>query len=169
MKNVFTIRVSLYGVLMCFTHRGEKPRTEALERIQVELCAKTQSSCVNGCRRPSTEGRTCCLVGKTLSTNCFAPTVLFDQPIDVRVSTQEIFGPVVSVYPFDEIDAAINLANGLPYAFQATVFTRDLDTALRAATRLDAFRRTCRVRPWNRRDSLHDEGHANQKDDRDSL
>ena len=77
--------------------------------------------------------------GEARSASCFAPTVLFDPPTDARVSTQEIFGPVVCVYPFDEVDAAIALANDLPYAFQAAVFTRDLDTALRAATRLDAL------------------------------
>ena len=50
----------------------------------------------------------------------------------------EVFGPVVCVSPFDALDEAIGRANALPYAFQAAVFTRDLDTALRAARRLDA-------------------------------
>ena len=62
----------------------------------------------------------------------------FNPSPDSRVSTQEIFGPVVCVYPFDQIDEAIGRANQLPYAFQAAVFTRDLDTALRASRRLDA-------------------------------
>ncbi len=48
------------------------------------------------------------------------------------------FGPVICVYPFDEIDAAIAQANELPVAFQAAVFTRDLGTALRASQRIDA-------------------------------
>ena len=52
--------------------------------------------------------------------------------------THEVFGPVVCVVPCDELDEAIARANALPYAFQAAVFTRDLDTALRAARRLDA-------------------------------
>ena len=76
--------------------------------------------------------------GEALSARCYAPTVLFDPPADSRVSTQEVFGPVVCVYPFDRIDRAIDLANALPYAFQASVFSRDLDTALRASRRLDA-------------------------------
>ncbi len=76
--------------------------------------------------------------GEALSASCYAPTVLFDPPGDSRVSTQEIFGPVVCVYPFDQIDEAIGRANQLPYAFQEAVFTRDLDTALRASRRLDA-------------------------------
>jgi acyl-CoA reductase-like NAD-dependent aldehyde dehydrogenase len=51
---------------------------------------------------------------------------------------QEVFGPVVCVASFDELDEAIAKANALPYAFQAAVFTRDLDTALRCCRRLNA-------------------------------
>jgi acyl-CoA reductase-like NAD-dependent aldehyde dehydrogenase len=76
--------------------------------------------------------------GEAVSATCYAPTVLFDPPADSRVSTQEVFGPVVCVYPFDDIDRAIGRANALPYVFHAAVLTRDLDTALRAARRLDA-------------------------------
>ncbi len=76
--------------------------------------------------------------GKAISDTCYAPTVLYDPPGDVRVSTSEIFGPVVCVYPYDDIEDAIARSNSLPYAFQASVFTRDIDTALRASRRLDA-------------------------------
>jgi acyl-CoA reductase-like NAD-dependent aldehyde dehydrogenase len=76
--------------------------------------------------------------GKVLSASCYAPTVLFDPPADTRVSTHEVFGPVVCVYPVDGIDDAVARSNSLPYAFQAAVFTRDLDTALRACRRLSA-------------------------------
>lgn len=76
--------------------------------------------------------------GEKLSDRCYAPTVLFDPPPDARVSSLEIFGPVVCIYPYDDLDDAIARANALPMAFQAAVFTRDLDTALRATRRLDA-------------------------------
>lgn len=76
--------------------------------------------------------------GEALSETCYAPTVLYDPPADARVSTEEIFGPVVCVYPYDDIDDAIARSNSLPYAFQTSVFTTDLDTALRASRRLDA-------------------------------
>ena len=65
-------------------------------------------------------------------------TVLFDPPADANVSTLEIFGPVVCVYPYDALDEAIARANALPFAFQAAVFTRDLDTALRVYARVAA-------------------------------
>ena len=76
--------------------------------------------------------------GEPLSGTCYAPTVLFDPPAAAQVSTQEIFGPVICVYPYDDADAAIAAANGLPFAFQAAVFTNDLRFGLHAAQRLDA-------------------------------
>jgi acyl-CoA reductase-like NAD-dependent aldehyde dehydrogenase len=76
--------------------------------------------------------------GSAGSETTYAPTVLFDPPDDAKVSRLEIFGPVVCVYPCADLDEAIRRANALPYAFQASVFTRDIDTALRASRRLDA-------------------------------
>ena len=75
--------------------------------------------------------------GEPLSRTCYPPTVLYDPPPDVRVSTLEVFGPVVCVYPYAELDDAIDRANSLPVSFQAAVFTRDLDTALRVHARID--------------------------------
>ena len=55
-----------------------------------------------------------------------------------RVSTAEIFGPVICVYGYDSLDDAYRAANGLPVAFQSAVFTKNLDTAMQAIQRLDA-------------------------------
>lgn len=76
--------------------------------------------------------------GAALSTTCYAPTVLLEPPPDCRVSTHEVFGPVVCVYGYDDVDEAIGRANALPWAFQAAVFTRDHATAMHAYARLDA-------------------------------
>jgi acyl-CoA reductase-like NAD-dependent aldehyde dehydrogenase len=76
--------------------------------------------------------------GKAISASCYEPTVLLEPPADCKVSTQEVFGPVVCVYAYDELDEAIARANALPVAFQAAVFTRDHATAMRAYERLDA-------------------------------
>ncbi|MTI63074.1 aldehyde dehydrogenase family protein [Methylophaga sp.] len=76
--------------------------------------------------------------GQTLPFNCYAPTVLFDPPATAKVSNEEVFGPVVCVYPVDDIEQAINKANGLEFAFQASVYSRNIDTAMLAADRLDA-------------------------------
>jgi acyl-CoA reductase-like NAD-dependent aldehyde dehydrogenase len=49
-----------------------------------------------------------------------------------------VFGPVTCVYPYSDLDQAIAQANSLPFAFQASVFSRDIDIALRSARSLDA-------------------------------
>lgn len=76
--------------------------------------------------------------GEKLSDTCYAPTVLLDPPEEVRVSSAEIFGPVICVYSYADMDDALQRANSLPFSFQASVFTRDLDSALKAYSRLDA-------------------------------
>ncbi len=76
--------------------------------------------------------------GETLSQSTYACTVLLDPPESALVSTQEIFGPVVCVYSYDNVDHAIAQANSLPFAFQASVLTKDLDFGLRCSRRLDA-------------------------------
>lgn len=76
--------------------------------------------------------------GHALDNNCYAPTVLLNPPIDSQVMQKEIFGPVIAVYSYDDLSEAIQQANALPYAFQAAVFTRDLDTAMRCYQGIDA-------------------------------
>ena len=76
--------------------------------------------------------------GKKISDTCYAPTVLFNPPVDARVSTMEIFGPVVCVYAYDNIDDAVKQANALPVAFQAAVFSNDNELAMRLYRQLDA-------------------------------
>lgn len=76
--------------------------------------------------------------GKRLSDTTLQPAVLLNPAADARVTTQEVFGPVVAVYRYKELDEAIARANSLPTAFQASIFAQDIDVALRAANRLDA-------------------------------
>ena len=73
-----------------------------------------------------------------LSDSSYACTVLLNPAESSLVSTQEIFGPVVCVYAYDDVDQAIATANQLPFAFQASVLTKDLDFGLRCSRRLDA-------------------------------
>lgn len=76
--------------------------------------------------------------GKRLSDTAYAPTVLLNPPDDARVSAHEVFGPVICVYACDGVDAGIARANAGPYAFQAAVFSRSLDTALHCYHQLEA-------------------------------
>lgn len=76
--------------------------------------------------------------GTRISASCYSPTVLLNPPDDAYVSQKEIFGPVICVYSYDSIDDAVSRANALPYAFQASVFTRNIDTAMYGFKRLNA-------------------------------
>lgn len=76
--------------------------------------------------------------GAKLSDTTYAPTVLMNPPADARISTMEVFGPVVCVYAYDDVDAAIAQANSLDVAFQAAIFSNDLASTMHAYRNLDA-------------------------------
>ncbi len=77
--------------------------------------------------------------GKRLSATTFEPTVLLNPTDDAQISCAEVFGPVVALYIYDELDEAIARANAPDVFFQASIFTRDLDTALGASRRLNGM------------------------------
>ena len=66
-----------------------------------------------------------------------SPAVLVDVPAQCRISCEEAFGPVVAVYPYDQLENAIQQANATPYGLQAGIFTRDLERAFQAARKLE--------------------------------
>jgi len=76
--------------------------------------------------------------GKRVSETVYAPTVLLNPADEALVSQNEIFGPVVCVYSYTDLDEAIARANSLKVAFQASVFTDSIDTALYVSQQLDA-------------------------------
>ena len=76
--------------------------------------------------------------GKKISECCYAPTVLWNPSEDVRVSREEVFGPVVCVYSYKNREEAVERANGLPFSFQAAVFTKDIDRAFYYVRNLQA-------------------------------
>jgi len=65
------------------------------------------------------------------------PTVITGLSPTCRTATEEIFGPVVTVHPFDSEDEAVALANGVRYGLSASVWTRDLSRGHRVAAALD--------------------------------
>ena len=64
------------------------------------------------------------------------PTVITGLPIDCKTNQEEIFGPVVTIMPFDDEQHALNLANGTTYGLSATVWTENLTMAHRVSARL---------------------------------
>jgi aminomuconate-semialdehyde/2-hydroxymuconate-6-semialdehyde dehydrogenase len=66
------------------------------------------------------------------------PTVVAGLPADCRTATEEIFGPVVTVHPFDTEDEAVAMANGVRYGLAASVWTSDLGKAHRMSAAIES-------------------------------
>ena len=66
----------------------------------------------------------------------FEPTLLDRVGPDMRVSREEIFGPVLAITTFDEVEEAAELANRSQYGLVAGVWTKDINKALALASRI---------------------------------
>ncbi len=67
-----------------------------------------------------------------------APTVFDETPPDARIAQEEIFGPVMGITRFRDLDEAIRIANNTKYGLVAAVWTRDINKAMKIATRVRA-------------------------------
>lgn len=77
------------------------------------------------------------VTGGTVTGGLLEPTVLDTPPWDSEVVSKEIFGPVVTVTPFDSFADAIRLANDSDFGLQVGLFTQDVSLALKAVEDLD--------------------------------
>jgi acyl-CoA reductase-like NAD-dependent aldehyde dehydrogenase len=82
------------------------------------------------------------------------PTVLADVADDLKVSCEEVFGPVVVINPYRSLDEALDRANATRFGLQAGVFTSSLSTALDAAERLHFGGVTVNEAPTFRSDQM---------------
>ena len=65
-----------------------------------------------------------------------SPTILLDARREMKILCEEIFAPVVSIFPFDSLDDAIAEINATEFGLAAGIFTRDINTAMAAARRI---------------------------------
>lgn len=68
----------------------------------------------------------------------FEPTVLVDVDHSMRIMTEETFGPVLAIMPFDTEEEAIRLANDTPYGLNSSIWTKNRKKARRVAGRIEA-------------------------------
>jgi aldehyde dehydrogenase (NAD+) len=90
------------------------------------------------------EGAKCALGGHALTGEGFgqgqfvAPTIFTDVSNDMQIAQNEVFGPVVCVIKFKDVEEAISIANDVPFGLAAGVWTRDLHRALYCVDRIRA-------------------------------
>jgi aldehyde dehydrogenase (NAD+) len=113
------------------TQLGPLVSEAQLERVTayVELAQQEGARILSGGER----------LGGSLSKGFFhAPTVLAGVRNDMRVAQEEIFGPVISIIPFDDEEEAIRLANQTEYGLGGAVWTRDVGRAHRVSRAVKA-------------------------------
>ncbi|MFL6414550.1 MAG: aldehyde dehydrogenase family protein [Bryobacteraceae bacterium] len=82
-------------------------------------------------------GARCLSGGETGESAYYKPTVLVDVTPEMPVMSEEVFGPVAPILPFNNADAAVRIANDSPYGLQSSVFSENLHNALSVAHRLE--------------------------------
>ena len=94
------------------------------------------------------------LTGGDLDGDLIRPTVITNADAELKVSCQEVFGPVVTVNRYGTLDEAIELANGTEFGLQAGIFTGSIRTAMRAAQELEFGGVTVNEAPTFRADQM---------------
>ncbi|GGK04066.1 aldehyde dehydrogenase [Lentibacillus kapialis] len=75
--------------------------------------------------------------GKYAHGHYFAPTLFTDCTADMRISQEEIFGPVISLIPVKSFEEAIDVNNGVSYGLSSSIFTTDANRVFQAQRDLD--------------------------------
>ena len=78
------------------------------------------------------------LTGGDREGSTFAPTIVADVKPEMRVSCEELFGPAVAVTPVDDIEDAIALANDSEFGLSASIFTQNIDWAMKFAKEVES-------------------------------
>jgi len=118
---------------------GADPKTDVGPLINADAVEKVMSYIRIGKQE---DGAKLACGGKRLSRGDYAhgyyiePTVFTDATPDMRVSQEEIFGPVTTVIPASSLEDAIQIANGVRYGLSAAIYTQNVNRAFRAMNEL---------------------------------
>jgi aldehyde dehydrogenase (NAD+) len=104
------------------------PRTELGPLVDQSQFDKVMGYIQSGC----SDGATLACGGDRIGDRGYflRPTVFADVRDEMKIAREEIFGPVMSILPFQGVDEAVNRANGTPFGLAAAVWTRDIKKAL---------------------------------------
>jgi acyl-CoA reductase-like NAD-dependent aldehyde dehydrogenase len=150
-SNAGQVCISAQRILVSSACRADfmdllKPSVEALatgnqldQGTQVgPLVRERDAIRVEECIRQATETGAKLLVGGGRSGAMIQPAILDDVSPEARISKEELFGPAIAVTYFDDIHAAVDLANDSPFGLSAGIFTQDIDRAMFFARNVDS-------------------------------
>ncbi|GHA96344.1 aldehyde dehydrogenase family protein [Streptomyces termitum] len=100
------------------------------------LINSQQAESVDGAVEQTLAAGATALLRGTVDGNLVSPSVLTGVPADAAVLSQEIFGPVALILPFDGEDDAVRIANDTPYGLSGAVHTADVERGVRVAKRV---------------------------------
>lgn len=84
------------------------------------------------------EGAELLIGASKLSESLYSPTVLLNPSKHSKVSQEEIFGPVVCLYRYEEIDEVLHECQQSPYHFQASIYTQNIQSAFQISQKMNA-------------------------------
>ena len=129
-----TEKIKMGNPLDTDTMMGAQASNDQLEKIlsYIDIGKKEGAECLTGGERAD--------LGGDLSGGYYVKPTIFAGDNSMRVFQEEIFGPVVSCTKFSDYDDAISIANDTLYGLGAGVWTRNVNTAYRAARAIEAGR-----------------------------
>jgi len=124
-------RITLGDGMDRATKMGPLVSKQQLQRVtQYQRIGKKEAKVASGGGRPK---------DKALQKGYYVePTIFYDVENSARIAREEIFGPVMSVIPFDKEEDALRIANDTPFGLAAAVWSRDIFKCLRMVKRLQA-------------------------------
>jgi glyceraldehyde-3-phosphate dehydrogenase (NADP+) len=110
---------------------------QSLETDMGPLINEREAKRVEGMVNEAIEKGAILLTGGKRNGAFYSPTVLTNVPGNCKIAKEEIFGPVVLLYPVTDLDHAIQESNSVDFGLQAGIFTKDIEKAHQAIAQMD--------------------------------